>query len=104
MAFHSLGGLRSLATIHAPDRVVMRLSPIQTWILERALDHLNGWLPIPPAKAVTEAARRLEARGLLYLQRGATAVRYRFLRDAENVGEVRALPRVGVRSGFRSIE
>lgn len=75
MARHSLGGLRSLETIEAPDRTVTRLSPIQTWILRRVLEDPAAFISIPPQSNVRLAAKRLALRRLVDLR--GDLVRYR---------------------------
>lgn len=88
MAFHSLGGLRSLRTLVGPDRVIMRLSPIQTWLMEQVFaEHASSSQSLPPAKSMIRAAERLAARGLLVLNREKTVYRYRWLRETSSSGD-----------------
>lgn len=97
MAFHSLGGLRSLATVRAPDRIIMRLSPIQTWIMEQAVKDTVQWVPLAPVRALMSAAQRLVSRGLIEMSRDKTCARYKPLASAEVVSANYAgsLPRNG---------
>lgn len=76
MAKHSLGGLRSLDTIRAPDREVTRLSPNQSWILRYALRDPSAWHGLPPSRDFRRSAEKLVARGLLYARAGME-VKYR---------------------------
>ena len=81
MAKHSLGGLRSLDTLHAPDRVIKRLSPVQTWVLKKALEAPGTWVSLPPSRDLMRAMRRLVRQGYLVLSRDESEVRYRPLAD-----------------------
>jgi hypothetical protein len=73
VANHSLGGLRSLETIDAGDRVLSRLSPVQLWVVRETLE--RGSLRLPPSRNVMDAAKRLTMRGILRMS--GDVVRYR---------------------------
>lgn len=88
MAQHSLGGLRSLETIDAGDRVLSRLSPVQLWIVRETLERealaaltptVSAYLRLPPSCNVRQAAKRLTMRGILDM--AGDTVRYRPLRS-----------------------